>query len=121
LSNKWQVGPVKLVNGDDAFIDAINEGQEGYRYTGRMKLYNQWTATGWDDTGRRMYSEIDSPGNLAPPPKKKVRIQTLLVVYGNGKTCNFGYSDRERAVIEAKRRGFALIEIDREVEEGEGL
>jgi hypothetical protein len=68
-----------------------------------------------------MYASTDDPRNLAPPPKKKVRIKTLLVVYGNGKTCNFGYSERERAVTEANNRGFALIEIDREVEEGEGL
>ena len=119
--NKWQVGPVKLADGDDAFIDAINEGQEAYRYTGRVKHLGVWESAGWDDSGRRMYCELNHPHNLAPPPKKKVRIQTLLVVYGNGKTCNFGYSDRERAVIEAKLRGFALIEINREVEEGEGL
>jgi hypothetical protein len=25
--NKWQIGPVKLVNGEEAWIDAINEGQ----------------------------------------------------------------------------------------------
>jgi hypothetical protein len=68
-----------------------------------------------------MWATTDHPRNLAPPPKKKVRIQTLLVVYGNGKTCNFSYGDRERAVIEANKRGFALIEINREVEEGEGI
>jgi hypothetical protein len=68
-----------------------------------------------------MFATTDHPRNLAPPPKKKVRIKTLLVVYGNGKTCNYGHSDMERAITEAKLRGFALIEIDREVEEGEGL
>ena len=119
MSRKWQVGPVKLANGEDAFIDAINEGQEGYRYTGRMKLYNQWTAVGWDESGRKMYSEIDSPGNLAPPPKKKLRVKYSLVVYSNGGLCKF--ADKAEAVTEAKQRGFALIEIDREVEEGEGL
>jgi hypothetical protein len=119
MSNKWQIGPVKLVDGEDAFIDAINEGQEAYRYTGRMKLYNQWAAVGWDESGREMYSEIDSPGNLAPPPKKKVRVQAWLVVYANGNTCR--YIVEEDALVEANRLGFALIEIDREVEEGEGL
>ncbi len=121
MSNKWQVGPVKLANGEEAWIDAINEGQERYRYTGRMMVRDRFVPVGWHTDGRVMWATTDHPNNLAPPPKKKVRIQTLLVVYGNGKTCNFGYSDRERAVIEAKRRGFALIEIDREVEEGEGL
>ena len=117
--NKWQIGPVKLANGDDAFIDAINEGREGYRYTGRMKLYNQWTAVGWDESGRKMYSEIDSPGNLAPTPKKKVRVKCWLVVYATGGMCRF--DSLHDALIEARADGFALIEIDREVEEGEGL
>jgi len=139
LGNKWQIGPVKLANGEDAWIDAINEGQEQYRYTGRVMGQNGFIPVGWHTNGSLMFATTDHPRNLAPPtngslmfattdhprnlappPKKKVRIQTLLVVYGNGKTCG-GYSDRERAVIEAKRRGFALIEIDREVEEGEGL
>jgi hypothetical protein len=118
LSSKWQVGPVKLVNGDDAWIDAINEGQEGYRYTGRMKLYNQWAAVGWDESGRKMYSEIDSPGNLAPPPKKKLRVRWLMV-WPNGSVAVF--FGKDEAVKATKSHGFALIEIDREVEEGEGL
>ena len=120
-NHKWQVGPVKLVNNEDAFIDAINEGQEHYRYTGRMMGQNGFVPVGWDSDGRLTWVTTDHPRNLAPPPKKKVRIQTLLVVYGNGKTCNFSYGDRERAVIEANKRGFALIEINREVEEGEGI
>jgi hypothetical protein len=36
-NHKWQIRKVKLANGDDAFIDAINEGQEDYRYTGRIR------------------------------------------------------------------------------------
>jgi hypothetical protein len=117
--HKWQIGPVKLANGEDAFIDAINEGQEAYRYTGRMKLYNQWAAVGWDESGREMYSEIDSPGNLAPPPKKTVRVERWMVVYPSGKTQTF--TDKAEAIFRANKFGFALIEINREVEEGEGL
>lgn len=119
--NKWQIGPVKLINGEDAFIDAINERQEAFRYTGRIVDGNRLVPVGWYSDGLIVGSTVNSSHNLAPPPKKKVRVNTLLVVYGNGKTCNFSNSDRERAVIEAKKRGFALIEIDREVEEGEGL
>jgi hypothetical protein len=122
LSNyKWQVGPVKLANGFDAVIHRFCENRQ--RYIGeRTGTLGGIYAAEWNIAGEHTISGIGDPLlNLAPPPKKKVRIQTLLVVYGNGKTCNFGYSDRERAVIEAKRRGFALIEIDREVEEGEGL
>ena len=119
MGNKWQVGPVKLANGDDAFIDAINEGQEAFRYTGRMKCFGQWECVGWDETGRRMYSATGCPLNLAPPQKKKVRVKCWLVVYQNGNTCR--YIVEADALVEANRLGFALIEIDREVEEGEGL
>jgi hypothetical protein len=119
LSNKWQIGPVKLVSGDDAFIDAINEGQEAYRYTGRMKLYNQWAAVGWDDTGRMMYSATGCPANLAPPPKKKVRVTAVFNVYPEGTFSH--YCDREQADRGAGSTRIACKEIDIEVEEGEGL
>jgi hypothetical protein len=117
--HKWQIGPVKLANGEEAFIDAINEGQEAYRYTGRMKLYNQWAAVGWDESGRKMYSEIDSPGNLAPPPKKKVRVRAAFNVYSDGFFA--WHASREFADIGAGSARIACKEIDIEVEEGEGL
>jgi len=117
--NKWQIGPVKLANGEDAFVDAINEGQEGNRYTGRIKSDGQWIAAGWDDTGRRMYSELNHPYNLAPPPKKTVRVQRWMVVYPSGSTQTF--TEQTAAIAEANRSGFALIPIDLEVTEREGL
>jgi hypothetical protein len=131
MMNKWQIGPVKLANGEEAFIDAINEKQEDWRYVGRVQyLPGLWIACGWHASGRlmhasasnpTMYAETDHKCNLAPPPKKTVRVQAWLVVYANGKTCNFGYSDKDRAITEANLRGFALIEIDREVEKRDGL
>jgi len=119
METKWQIGPVKLANGEEAFIDAINEGQEAHRYTGRIKSHGQWISTGWDDTGRRMYSELNHPFNLAPPPKKTVRVYRAMVVYQSGSTQVF--FDKAEAIAEARLYGFALIEIDREVTEGEGL
>ncbi len=119
MSNKWQIGPVKLVNGEEAWIDAINEGQEAFRYTGRVKSLGVWEAAGWDDTGRKMYNPTDSPRNLAPPPKKKVRVKAWLMIWSNGGVTVF--HDEHQAIIDTKKHGFALIEIDREVEEGEGL
>ena len=120
--NKWEKGPVKLANGEDALVDAINEGQEGNHYTGRIKgTFGDWIPVGWTSSGQLMYAMHGHPQNLAPPPKKTVRVKAWLVVYANGKTCNFGYSDKDRAITEANLRGFALIEIDREVTEGEGL
>ena len=119
MSNKWQIGPVKLVGGDDAFIDAINDEQEAFRYTGRVKLHDQWVATGWDDTGRRMFSVSDSPNNLAPPPKKKVRVRAAFNVYPGG--AFNAHKNREDADAGAGVNRIACKEIDIEVEEGEGL
>ena len=118
--NKWQIGPVKLANEEEAFVDAINEGQEDYRYTGRVSGENgQWVACGWHANGRYMYAHTDHGLNLAPPPKKTVRVQAWLVVYANGCSCKF--HDKADAIAEAKALGYALIPIDREVTEGEGL
>ena len=51
--NKWQIGPVKLANKEEAFIDAINEGQEAYRYIGRIRNFEgEWIAAGWHANGR---------------------------------------------------------------------
>jgi hypothetical protein len=120
MANKWQIGPVKLANGEDAFVDAINEGQEDYRYTGRVSGENgQWVACGWHANGRYMYAHTDHGLNLAPPPKKTVRVQRWMVVYPSGSTCVLTL--RSEAIAEAKAHGFALVEIDREVTEGEGL
>ena len=118
--SKWQIGPVKLANGEEAFIDAINEGQDGNRYTGRVKgIFGDWVPVGWNTDGRKMYAEADNPYNLAPPPKKTVRVQRWMVVYANGGTCVFNL--QAEAIAEARMYGFALIEIDREVTEGDGL
>jgi hypothetical protein len=119
MMNKWEIGPVKLANGEEAFIDAINEGQEAHRYTGRVKSHGQWISTGWDDTGRRMYSELNHPYNLAPPPKKTVRVKVWLNVYEDGLHA-LHYSP-ETALAGGEHARFALIPIDREVTEGEGL
>jgi hypothetical protein len=119
MSNKWQVGPVKLANGDDAFIDAINEGQEAFLYTGRVKAFGLWEATGWDDTGRRMYSATGCPTNLAPPPKKKVRVQLWVNVYP-GDALHV-HKNRVDAESGAGVNRMACKKIDIEVEEGEGL
>jgi hypothetical protein len=119
METKWQIGPVKLASGEEAFIDAINEGQEDYRYTGRMPLQGTLIAIGWDANGRLMYASSDNPGNLAPPPKKKVRLKRWLMVWPDGAVSVF--LKKDAAVKETKKHGFALIEIDREVEEGEGV
>jgi hypothetical protein len=117
--NKWQVGPVKLVNNEDAFIDAINEGQEAFRYTGRVKHLGVWESAGWDDSGRRMYCELNHPHNLAPPPKKTVRVRFYINVYSGG--AFHVHLTRVDAKSGAGANRIAYKEIDIEVEEGEGL
>ncbi len=119
MSNKWQVGQVKLANGEEAFVDAINGGQEAFRYTGRVKHLGVWESAGWDDSGRRMYCEFNHPHNLAPPPKKKVRVQRWLNIDADG-TVSF-YDSRAEADGYRFSDRIACIEIDLEVEEGEGL
>ena len=117
---KWQIGPVKLANGDEAFIDAINEGQEDWRYIGRVQyLPGLWIAAGWHASGRLMHARKDHQCNLAPPPKKTVRVKACILVYEDGSTIST--SSDESDIGEAKKHAFALIKFDREVEEGEGL
>jgi hypothetical protein len=127
--SKWQIGPVKLANGEEAFIDAINEGQEDWRYVGRiLYLPGLWIAAGWHASGRlmhasasnpTMYAEPDHKCNLAPPPKKTVRVKACILVYEDGSTIST--SSDESDLDEAKKHAFALVKLDREVEKGDGL
>ena len=66
----WEVGPVKLANGETAFINAINPDQEDYRYVGHLMVGASWMPAGWNACGRMMYAVRDSKNNLAPLPKK---------------------------------------------------
>jgi len=119
-NHKWQIGPVKLADGEEAFIDAINEGQEAYRYTGRVSFRGgKWIALGWHANGRYMYAEADHGWNLAFPPKKTVLVRRWMVVYPSGSTQTF--LCKAEAIAAVNKFGFALIPIDREVTEGEGL
>jgi hypothetical protein len=121
--NKWQIGPVKLANGEEAFVDAINEGQEDCHYTGRIRnpsnVGRYWVAAAWHASGRLMFAGEDHPCNLAPPPKKTVRVQACILVYEDGSTIST--SSDESDLNEAKKHAFALVKFDREVTEGEGL
>jgi hypothetical protein len=126
MMSKWQIGPVKLANGEEAFVDAINEGQEECHYTGRIRnpsnVGRHWVSAAWHLNGRYagdMFLESNDLLNLAPPPKKTVRVQAWLMIWPTG-VVTVLYNETE-AMIHAKKHGFALIPIDREVTEGEGL
>ena len=117
---KWQTGPVKLANGFGAVIHRFCEKRK--RYIGELQDGSgSWFAREWDASGWYIHTckTAEDPYNLAPPPKKTVRVQRWLVVYPSGSTQLFTL--KYEAIAEAKQHGFALIEIDREAEEGEGL
>jgi len=116
---KWQIGPVKLANGWDATIYRYCENRK--RYIGEVMDNDGWFfAAEWIADGSWYHkSAPNSLLDLAPPPKKTVRVQRWLVVYPSGSTQVFTL--QPEAIAEAKAFGFALIPIDRQVTEGEGL
>lgn len=117
---KWEIGPVKLLNGNEAIIDAINEDQEDWRYSGRVRSERGiMISTGWHASGRYMYAETTHGYSLAPPPKKKVRVRASILVFRDGSTTYYRIHDTPSET--AKQHAFAFLEIDIEVEEGLGL
>lgn len=118
--HKWEVGPVKLLDGSDGHIDFIQPDSEVYRYFGRIKNTDgQWRPYCWGKLGMAHMAPKDYAMNLAPPQKKKIRVHCFANVYADGDV--FTYGARKFADESSRKDRFALIEIDREVEEGEGL
>jgi hypothetical protein len=119
LSNhKWQIGPVKLANGCDAIIHRFCEKRQ--RYIGEIQDGSGgWFAREWEANGWYCFGDNENPFNLAPPPKKKVRVRRWLNVDADG-TVSF-YDLRGKADIHRFSDRIACKEIDIEVEEGEGL
>jgi hypothetical protein len=66
-----------------------------------------------------MYASTDDPRNLAPPPKKKVRVRMWVNVYPGG--AFYAHKNRGDADECQGSDRIACKEIDIEVEEGEGL
>ena len=118
MSNpKWEIGPVKLVNGWDATISRYCEKRQ--KYIGELQDGSgSWLAREWFASGLYSNAEIDHDFNLAPPPKKTVRVQLWINVYEHG--YKVFYTSRQLADLNAGKR-IACIEIDREVTEGDGL
>lgn len=120
MSNpKWEIGPVKLANGCDAVIHRFCETRRKYigEWAGRC---GRFYATEWHEGGSNTLLGAGDPMlDLAPPPKKKVRVQASILVFRDGSTTY--YRMQETPSGEAEKHAFAIVEIDREVEEGEGL
>ena len=120
---KWEIGPVKLADGSEGHIDFVQPESKHHRYIGRTKDNSgQWRALHWCDAGRVPYTTQGYAKNLAPPPKKTVRVERYVNVFEDG--AMISWPTREEAdgcrLLDDEPR-FACIEIDREVTEGEGL
>ena len=117
---KWEIGPVKLVDGSEGHIDFVQPESKHYRYIGRAKDGSgEWRSWQWSECGRAPYTTTGYAKNLAPPPKKTVRVRCWLNVDACGVAGLF--LDREDADRLSRVTRIACIEIDREVTEGEGL
>ena len=118
---KWETGPAKLVNGCDAVIHRFCEKRQRYLGEWSTKTGGFYAAE-WHIGGSHTISGIGDPLlDLAPPPKKTVRVRCWLNVYADG-TVNRYWSrmDADNSIGVIYNR-IACIEIDREVTEGEGL
>ena len=113
---KWQVGPVKLVNGYDGNILLFCDHRK--IYLGTYKVPDGGVhCIEWREDGTGYYGPNDH--NLAPPPKKTMRVRFWVNVYTS--SLWYTYLTKSGADSNAGLNRFACIEIDREVEEGEGL
>ena len=117
---KWEIGPVKLADGSEGHIDFVQPESKHHRYIGRTKDNSgEWRALHWCDAGRVPYTTTGYAKNLAPPPKKMVRVHVWINVDASGGlACCLSREDADR--LSSVNR-IACIEIDREVTEGEGL
>ena len=116
---KWEIGPVKLANGCDAVIHRFCETRRKYigEWAGRC---GRFYATEWHEGGSNTLLDTGDPMlDLAPPPKKKVRVVGWLNVYEHG--LHQFYRSEESALLGGEHARFACHKIDIEVEEGQGL
>ena len=116
---KWEIGPVKLVDGSDAWIYFVQPESKHQRYIGKAKDSDgEWRALHWCDSGRVPYTATGHAKNLIPPPKKTVRVQLWVNVNPDSYVV---YYARDTADKNAQLNRIACIEIDREVTEGDGI
>ena len=114
---KWQIGPVKLANGWDATIYRYCENRK--RYIGEARDKDWFYAAEWMADGS--WNVEGSPCNalnLAPPPKKTVRLQRWINVNFDGTAIIF--STKEGAERNRSDDFMACLVIDEVVTEGMG-
>ena len=118
--NKWQIGPVKLANGFDAVIHRFCEKRQ--KYIGELQDGSGgWFAREWDANGWYSFrgKTAEDPYNLAPPPKKTMRVKLFVNANKDG---TFQVQRSRQLADEASLCiRIACKEIDIEVTEGEGL
>ena len=115
---KWQVGPVNLVCGWDAVVHRFCERRQ--QYIGEIRDGSgSWFAREWNALGHYALGIGEGDAfNLVPPPKKTTRFMRFICLY---RDCWTSHLTKEEAMADMGKDVFAMIEIDREVEEGEGL
>ena len=120
MSNqKWEVGPVKLVNGLDAVIHRFCEKRQ--QYIGELRDGSgSWFAREWNALGHYALGiGVGDTFNLVPPPKKTMRFRRFICLYQDGSWTT--HPTENTAVNHDPKNTFAVFPIDREVTEGEGL
>lgn len=115
INQKWEVGQVKLVNGMEATILLFDEIRKVYLGAYRVPGGGLYAFEWWED-GRPMDNSKNF--NLAPPPKKTMRFKRFICLY---RDCWTSHLTKEESMADMGKDVFAMIEIDREVTEGEGL
>ena len=119
---KWEIGPVQLADGSEGHIYFVQPESKHQRYIGKAKdSSGEWRGLHWCDAGRVPYTTTGYAKNLAPPPKKTVRVRCWLNVYSDGTVNRYWSRLHADNSIGVTYKRIACIEIDREVTEGEGL
>lgn len=117
---QWKIGEARTLDGSEAHIDFIQSGSEDYRYIGRALFKDgEWVSMDWNSAGVRHGCTDKYQLNLAPTPKKTVRVQRWINVDLDGDSQV--WSTKESARRNRSDHFMALLVIDKVVTEGDGL
>lgn len=117
---QWKTGAARTLDGSEAHIDFIQSDSEDHRYIGRVLFKDgEWVSMDWNSAGVR-YGCIDKYQlNLAPTPKKTVRVRRWINVDFDGESQV--WSTEGGAENNRTDDFMALLVLDEVVTEGDGL
>ena len=117
---QWKTGAARTLDGSEAHIDFIQSGSKDYRYIGRVLFGDgEWVSMDWNSAGVRPGCTDKYQLNLAPTPKKTVRVRRWINVDFDGESQV--WSTKENAKNNRSDDFMALLVIDKVVTEGDGL